>query len=447
MPQEPGSTPSPDPQTASLAAGGGATPAVAGPAFWSRFTEALLVSDFRRLMLAMVFFTAALHIGGTAQGWLVFDLTGSSLALGIAQSLFSVMILFFSPLGGVLADRVEKKQLLLATWLGSGLIFGVLALLILTHTIQLWHFFAASLANGLVFSFNITSRFGLVSQMVRDGLLKNAASTVALTFNLNGLLFPLVGGAIIDLAGVGAAYVVMAALYFIAVLLATRVPRQGVLPRLARTSMTRDFVVGLGYLKGQPALLGIMVIALAAVSLGQPYAVLLPQLAEETLHVPASGLGLLIGMIGLGGIVGNLVLAGLGSGVRLGRLVLAMTVGAGLGLVCLAVANTLFWGSVVLFGLGLLGLPAFTICESLLQRHTPPEMRGRILSIYMMTWGLYPVGVLISSALADAYGLWLPLLIDGVGMAVVALIALRCFPTLLVLNSRDDLPVAKPRTP
>ncbi|MBI2172461.1 MAG: MFS transporter [Chloroflexi bacterium] len=413
-------------------------------ALWPRFAEALFVKDFRRFMLAMFFFTGALHIGGTAQGWLVFDLTGSSFALGVIQSLFSTMIFLFSPLGGVLADRVDRKVVVLLTWAGAGLIVGVLALLILTDRIQMWHLLAASVAQGLVFSFNITSRFALVSQMVRDGVLKNAMVLVALTFNLNGLLFPLIGGLLIDLTGVGGAYLAITALYGMAVLLVTRVPQQGVFPREDRTSLLKEFVVGVRYLKGQPALLGLMGMALAAVALGQPYAVLLPELAARTLKVPASGLGLLYAMVGLGGMFGNLVLAGLSSGVRLGRLVVSMSVAAGLGLACLAVTNSLLVGVIVLFSLGFLGLPAFTILESLLQRHTPPEMRGRIMSLYMMVWGLFPVGVLLSSALADAVGLWLPLLIDGLGLAAVSLAVMRLFPGLLHLTSREDPVLTRP---
>lgn len=383
-------------------------------------------------------------MGGTAQGWLVNDLTGSSLALGTVQSLFSIMILFFSPLGGVLADRVEKKLIVLFTWVATAGIFGVLALLIVRGHIEMWHLFAASTLQGLVFSFNITSRFGLISQLVRDGLLKNATSMVALTFNINGLLFPLLGGAVIDLIGVGWAYVVITLLYVASAAMVTRVPRQGVLPRQARSSLMKDFVIGFRFLKGQPVLLGLTCLALSSVALGQPYLVLLPKMATETFHVEASGLGLLISMAGLGGIAGNLILAGLASGVRLGRLAIAMALASGLGLIILALIGNMLLGVIVLALIGLTSLPAFTIIESLLQRHTPPEMRGRVMSLYMMVWGLFPVGVLLSSALADAVGLWLPLVIDGVGMAAVALIAMRVFPGLLTLTAREDPPKQAP---
>ncbi len=440
MRQEPGNTPPNAAQSPASAPAGATTPVLLHPSFFARFTEALQITDFRRFVLAIACFTGAIQIQGTAQGWLVYHLTGSSLAIGVVQSLSSLMILLLSPLGGVLADRFEKKQIIIISWVGAGLIFGALSVLIFTHQIQMWHLFVGSVLSGLVFSFNITARFGLISQLVRDNLLKNAMATVALTFNLNGLVFPLIGGVLIDVAGVGAAYASMTVLFFLAVLMATRVSTLGVLHRTERTSILRDFAVGVGYVKAQPALLALLCVAFASVWLGQPYTVLLPQLAEETLHAPASGLGLLFAMIGLGGIVGNVLLASLNTDVRLGRLVLAMTAGAGICLLGLALAKSMLAGAVVLFGLGLLGMPAFTICESLLQRHTPPEMRGRIMSLYMVGWGLYPIGMLVSSALADYFGLWLPLTIDGIGMVIVSVVILRFFPVIHVLNVRHNLP-------
>lgn len=403
--------------------------------------ESLRLPPFRRFMTAMVAFTAAMQLQTVAQGWLVFHITSSSLALGIVTSMWSVFMLLFSPFGGVLADRMDRGRLLAVTWGGIGIVFAVLSLLILLGHIQVWHLAVAALLNGALFAFNLPARFALVSQVVPAEGLTNAMALISLCFNLNGVLFPLVGGMFIDLAGVGGTYVTIAALYGIAGLVAMLIsgPKDDTVRQ--RKGVFNDIGEGLKAVRQDRVLLWLLGLNLAGASLGQPYMVLLPDFAADTLHVPATGLGLLMAVVAMGGAAGNLVVASFKERAPLGKWMLALNGASGVGLVWLAVSSTLPSSLAALFFLGITGLPFFTITQVLVQRLAPPEVRGRIMSLYMLTWGVMPVGTIASTKLADAVGVVWPLLLSGLLMVFITLATVVLKPSLL------RLPYRKPEAP
>lgn len=400
--------------------------------------ESLRIRDFRRFLLAIFFFTAAMQIQVVAQGWLVFHITGANLALGIVTSLWSITLIVISPLAGVLADRMDRRGLVMFTWGGAGVIFSVLTLLIFTDRIQIWHLAVASMLQGVLFSFNIPARFALISQMVGDARLMNAMALFSLSFSLSGVVFPLISGTIIDLLGAEGAYLATSLLHFMAAAFVSFVPPQGLPAAKTQNSILKDMVGGISFIRGDPRLLGLLALALAAVVLGQPYAVLLPDFAATTLQFPASGLGLLIAMISLGSLVGNLVVASMSTTEKPGRWMLILGGVSGVALVGLALSRSIYPGLAALFFLGLTGSPFFTINQTLVQHLTPPEVRGRVMSLYMLTWGAMPLGIIAVSALADATGLWLPILLCGGAMLVTMILIAWLSPALLHLSAPSE---------
>ncbi len=396
-----------------------------------RALDSLRVPGFRRFMLSMAFFTAAMQIQVVAQGWLIFDITGSSLALGIVISMWSVAIVVVAPFGGVVADRVDKRLLIMLTWAASGVIFGFIWLLIVADQIEVWHLALAALLNGILFSFNIPARFALISQLVSDSRLMNALALVSLVFNIAGVVFPLVGGALVDSVGVGSVYLCITVLYLVTAGTASLIPSLQKAAGGARQGFMQEFVAGIRLVRHDAALLSLMFMALAAIVFGQSYFVLLPELAADRFGVPASGLGLLMAMLGLGGVVGNLVIANLRPNVELGRWMVVLGCASALGIPLLAVAPNLGTGAAVLLFLGVTGMPFLTINQTMIQRLTPPEARGRVLSLYMLTWGMMPIGIVGTSALADAAGVTVPLVGSGVALLASILLVVRFCPMLL----------------
>ncbi len=382
----------------------------------------------------MFFFTAAMQISNVAQGWLVFDIAHSSTALGIVTSMWSFTVLFCSPFGGVVADRLDKRLLISITWGGSAAIFAALAFLIVIDRIEVWHLAVAAALHGLLFSVNIPARFALISQIITDVGLTKALALVALTFNLNGVLFSLLGGWLIDLAGADGAYALVAVLYAMAAGLVGLLsfPKDET-SRGGDTNMLADLTAGIKAVQTNRTMVWLMLLALVAVVLGQTFVVLLPKLAAETLNLSASGLGSLMAMIALGSLIGNAVLAGLKADPHLGRWMFILGIVSGASLLALAWANTFYLALMVLFLAGVAGGPFFTINQTLVQRLAPPQARGRILSLYMLTWGVMPVGTLLCSFLADLVGIWLPMTLGGALLIATMLLVARLQPKLLKL--------------
>ncbi len=401
----------------------------------SRAPGPLSLPGFRRFLWAMFCFTAAMQIANVAQGWLVFKITGSSVALGVVTSLWSIVMLVASPFGGVIADRMDRKMLISVTWGASAAIFGMLAFLILTDRIQVWHMAVAAALHGLVFSVNIPARFVLISQMVSDLNLARAFALVALTFSLNGVLFALLGGGLIDLVGAKGAYAAVALLYALSAGVITQVPSAKGADRAKHGgNVLAELAAGIRVIRRSRTITVLISLALAAVVLGQTFQVLLPKLAAETLRVPASGLGLLMAMMALGSFVGNGVVANLKSEAPLGRWMFALGIMSGVSLVMLAFSRGIFFALAALFLTGLAGGPFFTISQTLVQRLSPVEMRGRVLSLWMLTWGAMPVGTIAFSALGDKIGLWFPMTLGGVSLILVMLVVLLSYPALLKVS-------------
>lgn len=384
--------------------------------------EPLRLPGFRRFMVMTLVFTAAVQMEVVALGWLVYDITRSNLALGVVSAMWNITLFIFSPLAGAIADRVDRRRLVMATWGVVAINYAVLTLLILTGAIEIWHLVVASLLNGMLFAFNIPARVALISQLVGDTRLMGAMALISVAFNLTGILVPLAGGAIVDLVGAGGAYLAMTVLYVIVIVLVGYLPLPQMPVRSGRDSVLGDLVAGLRFVRRERMVGWLLFLAVVVVVLGQSYLVLLPGFAADTLKVPASGLGLLFSMVALGALAGNLLVAQRGGRPGLGRWMFLLGATTGLGLIGLALARSLYPALAVLFLLGVTGPPFTTINQTLIQLLAAPELRGRVQSLYMLTWASMPLGTMPLAALADRIGAKLPLLFAGA--ATILLMAL-----------------------
>ncbi|MDO8635763.1 MAG: MFS transporter [Dehalococcoidia bacterium] len=395
---------------------------------WNKVTtfHSFANRNFRWYWIGILFSFSASQMQQLARGWLVYDMTHSSLALGIVISLWGVPIIVFSLIGGAVADKVPKRNLILATETGATLIYFILALLIWLNLIAIWHLMIASFFSGIIMAFNTPARQSYMPELVSDKELLNAVSLNSIAANLTRVAGPAVAGAIIATVGVAEVYFITAAMNALAVATIAIVPVRGNPHNIGHKSLTVDVKEGLNYIKNSPIVTE-LIIQFAIVTLfAMPYMYMLPVFASEVLSVGARGLGWMTSLVGIGALVGILTIASLGNVRRKGAIVISLAISFGLFLFLFSLSRNYFLSLALLAGVGIGNMCYNSLNNMLLLTQTPPEMRGRVMSFMIMTFGLTPLGVLPIGALAEVIGA--PWAVGGGGLIVVlATIALTAW--------------------
>lgn len=379
--------------------------------------EALRSVPFRWLWFGRMAASATFEMSGVAQGWLVYELTGSAFALGWVGAGWSISTLVLSLYGGAICDRVEKRTVLFWTRLAMLANSLVIGLLISMGAIQVWHLAVSSLFTGILFAFMMPAQQAIISDLVDEPTLMNAISLNALGMGMMGIFSASLAGLMIIRFGVQSVYYLMAALYVFALYTNYKLP---ILGRVysGRASVWRDLVDGVRYLGSQPVLLLLLGFGLLRVLLAQPYRTLMPAFAREEFGFDAGGLGLLLSATAAGGLVSSLWMSAAGDMRDKGKMLIAGGILLGLCLLLFGMFKPL---PVVLFFLFLLGvgnMATMVLNNTLIQVHTDASFRGRVMSVYMMSWGLTPLGTLPAGAIADKVGV--PLVVGVQGALVVA---------------------------
>ncbi len=389
--------------------------------------DSLKERNYRWLWLGMLGSFAGMQMQMVARGWLVVDrLDGSALDLGIVTSSTGAPLLLFSLFGGVVSDRFSKRNVLIVTQSCTGLVALFVAILILTDVVQIWHIILSSILSGTIFAFNMPGRQGLISELVSRENLTNAVALNSAGMNLNRIAAPGLAGVLVGSVGIEGVYFLMVGCYAFAALSVMMIPATGPSTRRSRGSLTEDLKAGLNYVRSSPVLSSLLILAFAPLIFAQPYQALLPLFAKEVLDVGSGGFGILIGAVGVGALVGTLGLASLSNLRRRGVLMASLLVTFGMALILFAQSTSLYLslGALFLVGVGSMGYSALN--QTLLLTNTTPEMRGRVTSIYMMSFGLMPLGVLPMGAAADAISPSAALTM-GAGLLMVSTLAVMAW--------------------
>lgn len=367
-----------------------------------------------------------------AQGWLVYQITGSRLALGTISFLGALPTLFLMLPAGAIADRIPKKKLLVATQSLMMLCAFTLSLLTATGLVAVWHIGLLALILGVAQSFDAPARQSLAVEMVDDR--RDLASAIVLNstmFNLARIVGPAVAGVI--LATVGTAWCfLLNGLSFIAVIIALLVMRLPVyIPRSNRQPMLQEILIGIKYVWHNIRVRSIILVVGAATLFGMTYAVLLPAFAADVLHAGEAGLGYLSTAVGVGALAGSLTVASLGRTHRKGILLLVGNLSMPIALLLFAFSRTL---PMALASLALVGWASITqnaTANTLIQLLVPDELRGRVMSLYMLVFfGSGPFAALQAGVLGQAYGPGPAVAIGASVMLVIGVIVLFAAPAL-----------------
>lgn len=395
--------------------------------------SSLQVSSFRWFLGSTLSGTLGYQMQSVALGWLVYILTGSALYLGIITTTQAVGQTVMSPLAGVIADRVERRNYIIAVRSITVVVAVVVAGLVLTKRITYPELLVAAAILGVSFGLNGPARQALMAQLVGADLLMNAVSLVSGGMNLTRIAGPAIAGFLIGVIGVGGIYVLLAILYALVIVQLIPVPPQPLARGRGSRNVLGDFVAGASYSYHHPSVFGLLLLGTVPLFFAMPYIALLPVFAQQVWHAGPQGFGLLAAAPGVGGLVGALVVASLGRYRYKGWLMAGCAVVYGLLLSSFALAPSFV---VAVFFLLLSGgasvIYAATV-SSLVQTIIPNEMRGRVMSFYQMSFGISGLSALPASALATVIGAPHTVAIFGLLTAAAVLVIVRLRPVLLTL--------------
>jgi MFS family permease len=340
-----------------------------------------------------------------AQAWLVYRLTGSSILLGLVSFSGQIPVFLMSPVGGIVADRLPRRRVVIATQTASMVLAMALAVLTLTGIVQVWHIFVLSALLGMVNAFDIPARQSFFVEMVGREDLINAIALNSSMFNASRVIGPAVAGILVAGIGEGWCFFANAASYVAVIggLLLMSVNAHK--PARNGSSPLKDAIEGFRFVITHPPVHHLMIL-LGVVSLtGMPFAVLMPIFADQILHGGARGLGILMGASGVGALAGALLLASRQTVAGLGRWVAISAAAFGVSLMALAISRAFWLSCVLLLPVGFTMMVEMGSSNTLIQSMSPDHLRGRVMSVYsMMFMGMAPVGAVLSGVTAERWG-------------------------------------------
>ena len=382
---------------------------------WQVAWRALRHRNFQLFFSGQLISLIGTWMQSVAQSWLVYRLTGSALLLGSVGFASQIPVFLFAPLGGIAADRVNRRHIVIATQVAAMLLALILAAVTLTHTIDhhVWLIFVLAALLGVVNAFDIPGRQSFLVEMVGREDLMNAIALNSSMFNGARVIGPAIAGILVVKIGEGWCFFANAVSY-VAVIIGLLMMRVQSRLRASQASPFEHMMEGFRFVN-ETAPIRALLLLLGIVSLvGMPYVVLMPIFADQILHGGARGLGILMGATGVGALFGALTLA-FREGVKgLGRWVAWCSAGFGASLVVFALSHN-FWVSVILLlPVGYTIMLQMACSNTLIQVMVPDALRGRVMAVYsMMFMGMAPIGALLGGVLADRLGAQTTVAIGG----------------------------------
>jgi MFS family permease len=387
-----------------------------------------VVSSLRHRNYRLFFLGQLISVMGTwmqtvAQSFLVLDLTRSGTDLGLATAARFLPILLFGPMGGLFADRRDKRRILYVTQALAGVLAGVFALLTGTHLIQMWSVYLLAVALGFVNVFDNPARQSFIAEMVPPEDLPNAVTLNSVSMNLARVFGAAAGGVLVDALGLALCFA-LNAVSFVAVLASLAAMSAGLLyPSKPVRRMPGQVRAGLRYVRDTPLLLVPLLMILLVGTLAWEFNVTLPLMASNVFGGGAGAYGIMASVMGAGAVVGGLITAAR-SRPRARSLCLA-AIGWGVAITVAAVAPTMPFELAALVFVGYGSITFNSYAKTTLQLAAEPAMRGRVMALWFLAWqGSTPIGGPLVGWIAQEAGARWSLVAGGVPTVAVGLLAL-----------------------
>lgn len=357
-----------------------------------RTFKAFQYRDFRLLWFGACTSSIGTWMQEIAQNWLVLEITNSPFLLGLDAFLGDIPIFLFSLVGGVIADRMDRRILLLASQLVQMVSALTLAALIATHHIQIWHILLSSFVVGTAQSFGGPAYSALVPSLVEKEDLPNAIALNSIQFNLARVIGPVLGGFALKYAGSAWCFG-LNSLSFLAVIVSLLNLHINFTPPRTADSILTGMKQGMGFIRKQGAMETLIAIAFCMTALAIPMITFLPVFAKNVFHQNEMTYTLFLAFSGVGSVTGALAVASLGNVANKGRIALSMIIALGAGITAFSLSTSVVLSCILLFCSGAVLMCAFAMISSLVQLITPNDMRGRVMSVYNVAFrGGMPFG-------------------------------------------------------
>ena len=408
-------------------------PAMTADAPVTRFGQgmfaALAYRDYRLLWNSNVLTQTGQWMQQVATGWLMLELTDSPTWLGLVGFARGIPMLLMSLPAGVLADRIDRRKLLVTAQITAAVLATILTILVATGYVRPWHVLALAFLSGSTMSFIFPTRQALVSTLVPRERMANAVALNSAGQNSTRVFGPSLAGILIGAVGTAICFAIQAVGLIGAAIMSVRihVPSREHPIGHAKASARKNLVEGLQYIAATPRLKGLIGLAAIPTVLALPYMQMLPVIARDELGTGSAGLGLLMTASGVGALAGSLSVAALGSRMReFGGLQITTAALFGVMVALFAFSPWMPLSLVLVAITSAVSAIYMSLNNTVLQMSVSDEFRGRVLSVYLMTWGLMPFGTLPMGALAEAFGAPVAIATGGLtSTALVLLITLR----------------------
>lgn len=391
--------------------------------------------DYFWLWIGMIGSAFAMNMQLIAQGWLVYEMTSSPMDLTWVTLAFMIPQVLFSLGGGVIADRIPKKPVIGLSPALNGFATLVMAIIVSNGNVTFWDFIWVGAFNGTVMALSMPARTAFIPEIVGERLMFNAMAFNTASWNISRILGPALAGYMIALLadgdttstfGVGMVYFVLSALYLISAFTVLLIREPGLPHGGSNKSPLKDIDEGLQYVLNSAVVGGLILLSIMPFLFGLTINTLLPAFNSDVLSGGPDDFGLLMTGMGVGAIAGSLALAKMGNLRHKGWWVLASGAAWGLWVAFFALSNV-FWLAVLNISLiGFISAFNMSMNRSIVQLQVTPHMRGRIMSIDMMSHGLMPLGIIPIGWIAETWTVQTGLFVSGMTLFVITLV-LACF--------------------
>ena len=383
--------------------------------------KAFQYRDFRLMWIGACTSSIGTWMQIAAQGWLIYRLSHSTFYLGLDQFLGGLPIFMFSLLGGVVADRVERRRILIGSQYVQMASATLLTILVATGVVHVWHILCLSFVSGFAQAFGGPAYLALIPTLVDREDMPNAIALNSIQFNVAVVLGSALGGEAIAKLGETWCFG-LNALSFLAPIISLTIITARFLPQKTTDSMLASFKEGIKFVRKQHAMEALIILAFCMTFLSMPMRTYIPAFVKDIFHRGPETYGNLLALMGVGSICGSLLIAGLGNIKYKGRVALAALTCLGLAIAGFALSRSLHFSEAMLVLAGASMMAVFANVNALVQLITTNEMRGRVMSVYNFAFrGGMPMGNLVSGWLVPAFTAPIVLSVNGVLLVVLAL--------------------------
>jgi MFS family permease len=383
-----------------------------------RVFKAFQYRDFRLMWMGACMSSIGTWMQIVAQGWLIWKLSHSAFLLGLDQFLGSIPIFLFSLVGGVIADRIERRRVLIGSQCVQMSCAIVLTVLVAFHVVRVWHMLLSSFISGLAQAFGGPAYAALIPTLVKKEDMPNAIALQSMQFNTAVVLGPALAGP--ALAKLGDAWCfALNALSFVAPVISLLMLTALFLPEKTTETILDSMKQGIRFIRKQGAMEALMVLAFCMTALAVPMRTLFPLFATDIFHRGPGTYAMFLSLSGMGSIVGALIVAWMGDVHHKGRIALIMLIALGAGISGFGLSRSLVLSAVILFFNGVSMIGVFAMVNSLVQLIVTNQMRGRVMSVYNFAFrGGMPMGNLVTGWLVPMFTA--PVVVAANGLLLVA---------------------------